>query len=395
MLKQSKNRQHGKVFISPAGRSLPFKHVFHVIISRMSSSSLELHLIYIQTAIKNVLQTVDNMKRRSEEISLALPMIGTGGLTDWRLQSCCNAASEAIWTYLKANSHSHIRHIHLVNDNAEITRILRDIFQRHEHREGPPSKVRDVPRTHSKEFEYHTKGLKLKETWKVQKMTDSSVDISKYFDKISNSSKDNEKRGKLKIYGDDEEQTFVSENCGICMCEMTDPVRLNRCKHTFCLECITGFFQTKPSCPVCGFVYGKIYGDQPDDGTASIYIDPTSLPGYDEKQTYVIIYEFPKGKQKSFHPDPGVEYEGFKRRAFLPISKDGTEVLQLLKRAFEQGMAFTIGTSRTTGKEGVITWNDIHHKTSKTGGPTKFGYPDSEYLTRVREELGCKGITDE
>ncbi|OPL20745.1 putative dtx3 e3 ubiquitin-protein ligase, partial [Mytilus galloprovincialis] len=318
-----------------------------------------------------------------------------GGLTDWRLQSCCNAASEAIWNYLKANSHSHIRHIHLVNDNAEITRILRDIFQRHEHREGPPSKVRDVPRNHSKEFEYHTKGLKLKETWKVQKMTDSSVDISKYFDKISNSSKDNEKRGNVKIFGDDEEQTFVSENCVICMCEMTDPVRLNRCKHTFCLECITGFFQTKPSCPVCGFVYGKIFGDQPDDGTASIYIDPTSLPGYDEKQTYVIIYEFPKGRQKSFHPDPGVEYEGFKRRAFLPISKDGTEVLQLLKRAFEQGMAFTIGTSRTTGKEGVITWNDIHHKTSKTGGPTKFGYPDSEYLTRVREELGCKGITDE
>lgn len=78
MLKKNKNLQHGKVFMSLAGGKLPFEHVFHVIISRMSSSSLELHLKYIQTAIKNVLQTVDNMKRRSEEISLALPMIGTG-----------------------------------------------------------------------------------------------------------------------------------------------------------------------------------------------------------------------------------------------------------------------------------------------------------------------------
>lgn len=234
-----------------------------------------------------------------------------GGLTDKRLESCCNAASEAIWSYLKANSHSHIRHIHLVNGNAEITRILSDIFQRHEHRGGPPSKVRDIPRTNPKDFEYHTTGLKLKETWKVQKITDSSVDFSKYFDKINNRSKDNEKRGNVKIFGDEEEKIHINENCVICLCEMTDPVQLNRCKHTFCLECITGFFQTKPSCPVCGYVYGMIYGDQPDDGTASIYIDHTSLPGYEGDQTYVIIYEFPKGKQKVFNLDKHYHHKQF------------------------------------------------------------------------------------
>lgn len=74
---------------------------------------------------------------------------------------------------------------------------------------------------------------------------------------------------------------------------------------------------------------------------------------------------------QTFHPEPGKPYDGLKRRAFLPYNKEGTEVLNLLKRAFQQGLTFTIGTSRTSGKEGVITWNDIHHKTSKTGGPQK------------------------
>lgn len=74
---------------------------------------------------------------------------------------------------------------------------------------------------------------------------------------------------------------------------------------------------------------------------------------------------------KSFHPEPGKPYEGIKRRAFLPYNEEGTEVLKLLKKAFQQGLTFTIGTSRTTGKEGVVTWNDIHHKTSRTGGSPK------------------------
>ena len=37
----------------------------------------------------------------------------------------------------------------------------------------------------------------------------------------------------------------------------------------------------------------------------------------------------------------------------------------MLKIAFERKLVFTIGNSRTTGAEGVITWNDIHHKTDQ------------------------------
>ena len=46
-------------------------------------------------------------------------------------------------------------------------------------------------------------------------------------------------------------------------------------------------------------------------------------------------------------------------------------MLQLLKKAFNGRLMFTIGESRTTGMQGVITWNDVHMKTSIDGGPAK------------------------
>lgn len=103
--------------------------------------------------------------------------------------------------------------------------------------------------------------------------------------------------------------------------------------------------------------------------------------------------------------------------AYLPANEKGTTVLRMLERAFKQGLTFTIGFSRTTGRNNVVTWNDIHHKTRTTGGPERyskyetksikmmclvyvhfhfpdrFGYPDPDYLERVREELEAKGIT--
>jgi hypothetical protein len=47
---------------------------------------------------------------------------------------------------------------------------------------------------------------------------------------------------------------------------------------------------SKPFCPVCGKVYGIEYGDQPRDGTADIFEEEDSLPGYDRKKTYASLY---------------------------------------------------------------------------------------------------------
>ncbi|KAJ8317355.1 hypothetical protein KUTeg_005259 [Tegillarca granosa] len=182
------------------------------------------------------------------------------------------------------------------------------------------------------------------------------------------------------------------KKCVICMDDMNEPVRLKQCDHQFCRECITASFVNKPMCPVCNTVYGSLYGNQPENGKATIYEDATALPGFPHCKTFIIVYDFPDGIQKNDHPYPGQPYKGLHRQAFLPINKEGKEVLRMLKIAFQQGLTFTVGTSRTSGEENVLTWNDIHHKTRREGGPERFGYPDETYISRVIDELEAKGI---
>ena len=59
------------------------------------------------------------------------------------------------------------------------------------------------------------------------------------------------------------------------------------------------------------------------------------------------------------HPNPGKAYGPLQRCAYLPDNNEGNEILGLLRRAFDARLLFTFGRSVTTGKEGVITWNDI------------------------------------
>uniref|UniRef100_A0A8C6AW86 E3 ubiquitin-protein ligase n=1 Tax=Monodon monoceros TaxID=40151 RepID=A0A8C6AW86_MONMO len=96
--------------------------------------------------------------------------------------------------------------------------------------------------------------------------------------------------------------------------------------------------------------------------------------------------------QKKEHPNPGKRFSGICRTAYLPDNEEGKEVLHLLRRAFDQKLIFTVGDSRVSGVSDVITWNDIHHKTSRSGGPERYGYPDPGYLKRVKQELKDKGI---
>ncbi|XP_071090407.1 uncharacterized protein [Haliotis cracherodii] len=187
--------------------------------------------------------------------------------------------------------------------------------------------------------------------------------------------------------------TDPDDTCCICMDTITVPKKLE-CGHTFCADCIRQAFKVKPACPECGKLYGIVKGNQPKGGKMTHKTHQDTLPGYeDAKGVIAISYEFPGGLQQADHPEPGREYSGIHRTAYLPYTDEGWEVLRLLYKAFDAGVTFTIGDSRTSGQSGVITWNDIHHKTRMTGGSSRYGYPDPDYLKRVKEELALKGIT--
>uniref|UniRef100_M3ZJC5 E3 ubiquitin-protein ligase n=1 Tax=Xiphophorus maculatus TaxID=8083 RepID=M3ZJC5_XIPMA len=179
--------------------------------------------------------------------------------------------------------------------------------------------------------------------------------------------------------------------CPICLDRLIKKKQL-KCKHTFCDECLQASVQhTGPMCPVCKDVFGVMEGDQPD-GVMTWINSSSFLPGFSGCGSIMITYTFPNGKQTKKHPNPGQPYQGTTRTAYLPDNEEGQEVLKLLKKAFDQKMTFTIGTSRTSGLDNQVIWNDISHKTSKTGGPQSFGYPDPSYLSKVKEDLKAKGI---
>uniref|UniRef100_UPI003590107A probable E3 ubiquitin-protein ligase DTX3 n=1 Tax=Myxine glutinosa TaxID=7769 RepID=UPI003590107A len=183
------------------------------------------------------------------------------------------------------------------------------------------------------------------------------------------------------------------EVCPICLVPPTEARRLEKCKHVFCRACVERALQVRPACPLCSEPYGQMEGNQPRDGQMNVRTIPEMhLPGYDRCGTTEIEYNIPSGTQGAEHPHPGHPYHGTFRTAFLPDNSEGGHVLRLLQRAFKQRLVFTIGTSRTTGRDDVVTWNDIHHKTSIHGGPMLYGYPDPDYLKRVQEELRAKGI---
>ncbi|ESN99743.1 hypothetical protein HELRODRAFT_83902 [Helobdella robusta] len=182
-----------------------------------------------------------------------------------------------------------------------------------------------------------------------------------------------------------------ANDCPICLSQITGRPKILSCGHCFCMQCINQWLVAHNKCPVCNRCFGVQRGNQPD-GRMDVSNEPYSLPGYKESTSIKIQYSFPDGIQQKDQPNPGKPYTGTRRIAYLPNNQDGREVLHLLKIAFDNRLIFTIGRSNTTGRDNVVVWNDVHHKTSTSG---THGYPDSGYLKRVKDELQAKGITTE
>lgn len=180
------------------------------------------------------------------------------------------------------------------------------------------------------------------------------------------------------------------DKCAICMDKIDNPKKLD-CGHSFCEDCIKSAFKYQKKCPSCGKIFGTLTGNQPD-GTMLITESFSDVSGFRGCGSYVISYDFSSGIQSENHPNPGKRYQGTSRVAYLPRNAEGKEVSELLRKAFDAKLVFTIGKSTTTGRDNVVTWNDIHHKTSMLG---QYGYPDPTYFSRVKDELAAKGIISE
>ncbi|PNF19840.1 hypothetical protein B7P43_G12530 [Cryptotermes secundus] len=194
--------------------------------------------------------------------------------------------------------------------------------------------------------------------------------------------------------------------CPICLQDMSPGspmvVALTRCLHQLHLDCLNSMLSSQPStnkslyiqCPTCMTIYGEKTGNQPH-GTMCWTTLPHSLPGYHGTNTLQITYNIASGIQGPEHPNPGRPYYavGFPRVCYLPDTEKGRKVLKLLSIAFERRLVFTVGRSVTTGREDVVTWNEIHHKTEPGVSNTGHGFPDSSFLDRCLAELAAQGVT--
>lgn len=103
-----------------------------------------------------------------------------------------------------------------------------------------------------------------------------------------------------------------------------------------------------------------------------------------------IICSIASAVQGPEHPHPGRAFfaVGFPRTCYLPDCPLGRKVLRYLKIAFDRRLLFSIGRSATTGREDVVVWNSVDHKTQCSM------YPDPGYLQRCLTQLTHLGVTD-
>lgn len=194
-----------------------------------------------------------------------------------------------------------------------------------------------------------------------------------------------------------------AQPCPMCMEELrhnnhNPTVSLTRCQHLMHLNCLNELIlsQQKDSqkslyieCPICMSVYGEKIGNQPP-GTMSWIVIPRSLPGHEGQNTIQITYNIASGIQTNEHPHPGRAFfaVGFPRTCFLPDGILGRKILRYLKIAFDRRLLFSIGRSATTGREDVVLWNSVEHKTQYSM------FPDPQYMQRCMQQLVHLGVTD-
>lgn len=180
-----------------------------------------------------------------------------------------------------------------------------------------------------------------------------------------------------------------AEKCSICLDSLFSEaaVQIKKCCHHFHRTCILDSLSHNPRCPTCRAVVGKPQGRCPS-GTMTIKTIRSVCPGFSPPgtNTIQIDYEIPSGRQLPCHENPGTRFSGAWRTAYLPNNDDGRQLLARLKYSFMHGLAFTVGTSLTSGVTNTVTWTSIHHKTSLNSGG-HHSFPDPYYMDNTNGTL--------
>ncbi|XP_035269828.1 E3 ubiquitin/ISG15 ligase TRIM25-like isoform X3 [Anguilla anguilla] len=165
------------------------------------------------------------------------------------------------------------------------------------------------------------------------------------------------------------------EACPLCMKPWQNKLRLI-CTHAFCAACLRdSVSRVGRQCPVCLKALAVV-GDQPQ-GQMTVKNDLV-------KNFSCISYNIPNGIQTEAHPNPGKPFTGIQTHAWLPKSREGEEVLKLLRRAFDQKLVFTVAA--TGGAADRVVYADIPHAAL----PSECRKPD--FLQKVKAALRAKFI---
>jgi Deltex C-terminal domain len=187
------------------------------------------------------------------------------------------------------------------------------------------------------------------------------------------------------------------DTCGLCLLPLTSGPRAGSpmvehttCKAEFHQACLA---QVAPACPVCwklnrGHV---LRGKMPCGKMVVKYSPSDTCAGY-STGSIVIEYIIASGLQENYHDNPGIQYSGVHRVAYLPVTVQGRNLLKRLKYAFRHGLTFKVGVSLATGRDNSVTWASILHKTSLKGGAERYGYPDPQYFLTCNRQLDALSV---
>lgn len=185
----------------------------------------------------------------------------------------------------------------------------------------------------------------------------------------------------------------TGDDCAICLSPLSSDVcsMINACGHSYHDSCIIDSLTRSPRCPLCSQCIGPPRGTMPS-GTMTGTLITDCCEGFFGSKTFMIEYSIPAAQQQLYHPNPGIQHGSASRKAYVPYTYDGHQLICRLKYAFMAGMTFTVGRSLASGKDNSVTWASIHHKTSTKGGVLSHGFPDYEFFSNCNEELDALGV---